>query len=170
MSRIFLLSLTAMLVACGSSKHAASTTTSSTTTAAALGPFRQASVVRCLKAERVGFIDVRGRARLNPLIRKFPSVTGGIDILDATAKPPPGVSFGPAIDGGHLVFERTAAEAERDVARVYVAVHSVNPLNPPAPASIQPSLESTRGNVIILWDRRRHPALSVRLVTNCMPG
>ena len=133
-----------------------------------VGPFRQTTVERCLTKQRIIFDSVRPRDELNSeMLRRFPDMTGGIDMLSGAAA----ISNGPPIDGGHLLFEKSAAQARRDVSAAYEVVFHTNPLNPPAPKAVQPSLQSTRGNVIILWDYPNHRhALSMRLVEKCMPG
>ncbi|HET7128781.1 MAG TPA: hypothetical protein VFJ93_06890 [Gaiellaceae bacterium] len=133
-----------------------------------LGPFRQITVERCLTKERIIFAYVRPRDKVGRDVRrKFPGVTGAIDMHSGTA----GIINGPPIDAGHLVFEQTAAQARHDVAGLYDSTYHTNPLNPPAPKDVQPSLQSTRGNVVILWDYPTHRhALSIRLVEKCLPG
>jgi hypothetical protein len=140
---------------------------------APLGPFRQSDVEKCFDAKRISRISVIRRDISPLLLRRFPGITGSMAIVRGPEKSSPGVNLGPPIDGGTLVFEKTATEARHDQAGVYDVLHDfrVSPLDPPAPAFAIPSLHSTRGNVIVLWDYPvRHRALSVGIVDDCMPA
>lgn len=135
----------------------------------AAAPYKQAAAEKCLRAEKVQTIPVK-RAGLDYRVRaKFPGVVATIGIVFGGGKTPPG--FGPPIDGGTLIFEKTAALAQRDQSGLYTIIHQpwLSPLDPAAPARFIRSLQSTKGNVVILWDYpRRKPAVSMRLVEKCL--
>jgi hypothetical protein len=134
--------------------------------------YRQTAVEACLRAERVVFAPVPHRKVNHLVLRRFPGVTGTIGIPQGGGPAPPGMSYGPAIDSGTLIFERTAALAQRDRAGLYDLLHDprISPFNPPAPPQFIRAMQSVRRNVIVLWlYPRRHPALSMKLIERCMP-
>jgi hypothetical protein len=131
-------------------------------------------VHRCLIAKGVIAASI-DPAELRPHVRQVRGVTGVITWVPGPVKGLP--HPGPTIDGGALVFTRTAGEAASgsDALAESFIYHKyegevIRALHPSPPTKVAAkTLESVSRNVVLFWQYpRRHRLSSSRLIQSCL--